>query len=199
MNNKTILGLAAIIAVTIIIVAGLYFNAQKQDTAHPAGGTEQASLTETAEPNPTPNFTEAELTQAEAVAEASAQGIDEQALKQEVSPAPSKHFPELLSFEYDGQMDSKALLESMIPYADLPKYEQDRMRQYQDYIFEKTAKDIGKQAKGFSLKARGVLETESATHRLYVYKFNTGEGCEFHQVSLDTNTGDYEVRYNHCS
>lgn len=199
MNNKTILGLAAIIAVTIIIVAGLYFNAHKTNPLSPTPTTEPATVAETAASTTTPDFTDAELTQAEAVAEASAQGIDEQALKQEVSPAPSKHFPELLSFEYDGQMDSKALLESMIPYADLPKYEQDRMRQYQDYVFEKTAKDIGKQAKGFSLKARGVLETESATHRLYVYKFNTGEGCEFHQVSLDTNTGDYEVRYNHCS
>ncbi|MCY6412052.1 hypothetical protein QTA56_07885 [Acinetobacter sp. VNH17] len=197
MNNKTILGLAAIIAVTIIIVAGLYFNAHKSNTLSPATSTEQTAMTEAAV-STTPDFTDAELTPAEAIATASAQGIDEQALKQE-TPPQQKHTPELLSFEYDDQIDGDALLESMIPYADLPKYEQDRMRQYQNYIFEKTAKDIGRPVKGFSLKARGVLETESATHRLYVYKFNTGEGCEFHQVSLDTDTGDYEVRYKHCS
>jgi hypothetical protein len=199
MNNKTILGLAAIIAITMIIIAGLYFNTQKANTLSPATNTGQTAITEDAVSTTTPDFTDAELTPDEAIATASAQGIDEQALRQEVSPPPAKHFPELLSFEYDDQIDSNALLESMIPYADLPKYEQDRMRQYQNYVFEKTAKDIGKSAKGFSLKARGVLETESATHRLYVYKFNTGEGCEFHQVSLDTNTGDYDVRYNHCS
>lgn len=189
MNNKTLLGLAAIIAMTIMVVAGFYFNSKSNGQADTVATTTKASVPQGEE----------------AVTSTIIQGGDEvtntdQADLQEKVVAPEKksRIPALLSFEFDLNQDSTGTIESMIPYRDLPEFEQAKIRQYQNYIFEKTAKDTGKSVNDFSLQERGALETEDPSHSVYVYKFHTGSDCEVHMVDIDANTGDYQVSYNYC-
>ena len=105
--------------------------------------------------------------------------------------SPSDHEPELLSFEFDQNLKAVDTLLSMLPYDELPEFEQDNIDKYQRYIFAKAAKDTGKSVQDFSLQEHGALESEQAGNRYYVYKFDNGTDCEIHLVSIDLNTGDY--------
>ncbi len=170
MNNKTLLGLAAIIAMTIMVVAGFYFNSKSNGQADTVATTAKASVP-----------------QGEEAVTSTIQGGDkvtntDKADLQEKVVAPEKksRTPALLSFEFDLNQDSTGTIE------------------YQNYIFEKTAKDTGKSVNDFSLQERGAMETEDPSHSVYVYKFHTGSDCEVHMVDIDANTGDYQVSYNYC-
>ena len=63
----------------------------------------------------------------------------------------SDHEPELLSFEFDQNLKAADTLLSMLPYDQLPEFEQDNIDKYQRYIFAKAAKDTGKSVQDFSL------------------------------------------------
>ena len=114
------------------------------------------------------------------------------------SLSPSDHEPELLSFEFDQNLKAVDTLLSMLPYDQLPEFEQDNIDKYQRYIFAKAAKDTGKSVQDFSLQEHGALESEQAGNRYYVYKFDNGTDCEIHLASIDLNTGDCGVSYNYC-
>ena len=88
MNQKTILGLAAILALTLISIAGFYFFSPK----HVTEKTVQAASTSEAS-------SEAASTE---IAAAEVDGIDVKELTTgSKSLSPSAHEPELLSFEFD--------------------------------------------------------------------------------------------------
>lgn len=188
MNNKTLLGLAAIIAITIMVVAGLYFSSKPKDQ------TAKVSV------NPETSTPQVEESAASTVQVGEDVAKADQAEQKANTAIPEKksRTPTLLGFEFDLNLDSTGTIESMIPYRDLPGFEQAKIRQYQSYIFDKTAKDTGKSVNDFSLQERGAMETEDPTHSVYVYKFHTGSDCEVHMVDIDANTGDYQVSYNYC-
>ena len=193
MNQKTILGLAAILALTLIIIAGFYFFSPKYATEK----TVQASTSEASSAQPLESAS-SEATSTE-IAAAEVDGIDVKELTTgSKSLSPSDHEPELLSFEFDKNLKSVDTLLSMLPYDELPQFEQDNIDKYQRYVFAKAAKDTGKSVKDFSLQEHGALESEQAGNRYYVYKFDNGTDCEIHLVSIDLNTGDYGVSYNYC-
>ena len=193
MNQKTILGLAAILALTLISIAGFYFFSPKhvtEKTVH-AASTSVASSAQ-----PLESATSAASTE---IASAEVDGIDVKELTTgSKSLSPADHEPELLSFEFDKNLKSVDTLLSMLPYDELPQFEQDNIDKYQRYVFAKAAKDTGKSVKDFSLQEHGALESEQAGNRYYVYKFDNGTDCEIHLVSIDLNTGDYSVSYNYC-
>ena len=193
MNQKTILGLAAILALTLISIAGFYFFSPK----HVTEKTVQAASTSVASSaQPLESATSAASTE---IASAEVDGIDVKELTTgSKSLSPSAHEPELLSFEFDKNLKSVDTLLSMLPYDELPQFEQDNIDKYQRYVFAKAAKDTGKSVKDFSLQEHGALESEQAGNRYYVYKFDNGTDCEIHLVSIDLNTGDYGVSYNYC-
>ena len=193
MNQKTILGLAAILALTLISIAGFYFFSPK----NVAEKTVQAASTSVASSaQPLESATSAASTE---IASAEVDGIDVKELTTgSKSLSPSAHEPELLSFEFDKNLKSVDTLLSMLPYDELPQFEQDNIDKYQRYVFAKAAKDTGKSVKDFSLQEHGALESEQAGNRYYVYKFDNGTDCEIHLVSIDLNTGDYSVSYNYC-
>lgn len=181
MNNKTILGIAAIIAITIIVVSGFYFFSS------------QAKMTEQAAPVQ-PQQAEVSTVQPDEVS-----GIDEAGLSAGGEKSSSKqHQPELKSFEIDVEISSADLLASMIPYADLPDFEQQRVREYQKYVVAKIAKDAGRSESSIKLLNRGALETELGNHRMYVYAVKSGDYCEIHTVDFDLESKDYDIRYNYC-
>jgi len=192
MNQKTILGLAAILALTLISIAGFYFFSPK----HVTEKTVQASTSEASSAQPLESATSAASTEIHA---AEVDGIDVKELTTgSKSLSPADHEPELLSFEFDKNLKSVDTLLSMLPYDELPQFEQDNIDKYQRYVFAKAAKDTGKSVKDFSLQEHGALESEQAGNRYYVYKFDNGTDCEIHLVSIDLNTGDYNVSYNYC-
>ncbi|ENV29468.1 TPA: hypothetical protein LUJ82_003787 [Acinetobacter baumannii] len=191
MNQKTILGLAAILALTLISIAGFYFFSPKHTTEK----TVQASTSEASSAQPLESAS-SEATSTE-IAAAEVDGIDVKELTMG-SKSLSDHEPELLSFEFDKNLKSVDTLLSMLPYDELPQFEQDNIDKYQGYVFAKAAKDTGKSVKDFSLQEHGALESEQAGNRYYVYKFDNGTDCEIHLVSIDLNTGNYGVSYNYC-
>ena len=193
MNQKTILGLAAILALTLISIVGFYFFSPK----HATEKTVQAASTSVASSaQPLESATSAASTE---IASAEVDGIDVKELTTgSKSLSPADHEPELLSFEFDKNLKSVDTLLSMLPYDELPQFEQDNIDKYQRYVFAKAAKDTGKSVKDFSLQEHGALESEQAGNRYYVYKFDNGTDCEIHLVSIDLNTGDYSVSYNYC-
>ena len=193
MNQKTILGLAAILALTLISIAGFYFFSPK----HVTEKTVQAASTSVASSaQPLESATSAASTE---IASAEVDGIDVKELTTgSKSLSPADHEPELLSFEFDKNLKSVDTLLSMLSYDELPQFEQDNIDKYQRYVFAKAAKDTGKSVKDFSLQEHGALESEQAGNRYYVYKFDNGTDCEIHLVSIDLNTGDYSVSYNYC-
>ena len=193
MNQKTILGLAAILALTLISIAGFYFFSPK----HVTEKTVQAASTSVASSaQPLESATSAASTE---IASAEVDGIDVKELTTgSKSLSPSDHEPELLSFEFDQNLKVVDTLLSMLPYDELPEFEQDNIDKYQRYIFAKAAKDTGKLVQDFSLQEHGALESEQAGNRYYVYKFDNGTDCEIHLASIDLNTGDYGVSYNYC-
>jgi hypothetical protein len=188
------LGLAAILALTLISIAGFYFFSPKQGTEK----TVQASTSDASSAQPLESAS-SEVTGSTEIAEAEVDGIDVKELTTgSKSLSPSDHEPELLSFEFDKNLKSVDTLLSMLPYDELPQFEQDNIDKYQRYVFAKAAKDTGKSVKDFSLQEHGALESEQAGNRYYVYKFDNGTDCEIHLVSIDLNTGDYGVSYNYC-
>ena len=192
MNQKNVLGLAAILALTLISIAGFYFFSPK----HVTEKTVQASTSEASSVQPLESATSAASTEIPA---AEVDGIDVKELTTgSKSLSPADHEPELLSFEFDKNLKSVDTLLSMLPYDELPQFEQDNIDKYQRYVFAKAAKDTGKSVKDFSLQEHGALESEQAGNRYYVYKFDNGTDCEIHLVSIDLNTGDYSVSYNYC-
>lgn len=192
MNQKTILGLAAILALTLISIAGFYFFSPK----HVTEKTVPASTSETSSAQPLESATSAASTEIPA---AEVDGIDVKELTTgSKSMSPADHEPELLSFEFDQNLKAVDTLLSMLPYDELPEFEQDNIDKYQRYIFAKAAKDTGKSVQDFSLQEHGALESEQAGNRYYVYKFDNGTDCEIHLASIDLNTGDYGVSYNDC-
>ena len=193
MNQKTILGLAAILALTLISIAGFYFFSPK----HVTEKTVQAASTSVASSaQPLESATSAASTE---IASAEVDGIDVKELTTgSKSLSPADHEPELLSFEFDQNLKAVDTLLSMLPYDELPEFEQDNIDKYQRYIFAKAAKDTGKSVQDFSLQEHGALESEQAGNRYYVYKFDNGTDCEIHLASIDLNTGDYGVSYNYC-
>ena len=193
MNQKTILGLAAILALTLISIAGFYFFSPK----HVTEKTVQAASTSVASSaQPLESATSAASTE---IASAEVDGIDVKELTTGSKRlSPSDHEPELLSFEFDQNLKAVDTLLSMLPYDELPEFEQDNIDKYQRYIFAKAAKDTGKSVQDFSLQEHGALESEQAGNRYYVYKFDNGTDCEIHLASIDLNTGDYGVSYNYC-
>ena len=194
MNQKTILGLAAILALTLISIAGFYFFSPK----HVTEKTVQAASTSEASSAQSLETASSDAASTE-IAAAEVDGIDVKELTTgRKSLSPSDHEPELLSFEFDKNLKSVDTLLSMLPYDELPQFEQDNIDKYQRYVFAKAAKDTGKSVKDFSLQEHGALESEQAGNRYYVYKFDNGTDCEIHLVSIDLNTGDYGVSYNYC-
>ena len=192
MNQKTILGLAAILALTLISIAGFYFFSPK----HVTEKTVQASTSEASSAQPLESATSAASTEIPA---AEVDGIDVKELTTgSKSLSPADHEPELLSFEFDQNLKAVDTLLSMLPYDELPEFERDNIDKYQGYIFAKAAKDTGKSVQDFSLQEHGALESEQAGNRYYVYKFDNGTDCEIHLASIDLNTGDYGVSYNYC-
>ena len=194
MNQKTILGLAAILALTLISIAGFYFFSPK----HATEKTVQAASTLEASSAQPLESASSEAASTE-IAAAEVDGIDVKELTTgSKSLSPADHEPELLSFEFDKNLKSVDTLLSMLPYDELPQFEQDNIDKYQRYVFAKAAKDTGKSVQDFSLQEHGALESEQAGNRYYVYKFDNGTDCEIHLASIDLNTGDYGVSYNYC-
>ena len=179
MNQKTILGLAAILALTLISIAGFYFFSPK----HVTEKTVQAASTSVASSaQPLESATSAASTE---IASAEVDGIDVKELTTgSKSLSPADHEPELLSFEFDKNLKSVDTLLSMLPYDELPQFEQDNIDKYQGYIFAKAVKDTGKSVQDFSLQEHGALESEQAGNRYYVYKFDNGTDCEIHLASI---------------
>lgn len=101
MNQKTILGLAAILALTLISIAGFYFFSPK----HATEKTVQASTSEASFAQPLESASsEAASTE---IAAAEVDGIDVKELTTgSKSLSPSGHEPELLSFEFDKNLKS---------------------------------------------------------------------------------------------
>lgn len=194
MNQKTILGLAAILALTLISIVGFYFFSPK----HATEKTVQAASTSEASSAQSLESASSEVTSTE-IAAAEVDGIDVKELTTgSKSLSPADHEPELLSFEFDQNLKAVDTLLSMLPYDELPEFERDNIDKYQGYIFAKAAKDTGKSVQDFSLQEHGALESEQAGNRYYVYKFDNGTDCEIHLASIDLNTGDYGVSYNYC-
>lgn len=188
MNQKTILALAAILALTIVIVSGFYFFSTKPNVQKPvqtaAAAVRDMPVSEAA---------------SEGIPAAEVDGIDVEELTAGIKqPSSAQHEPKLLNFELDQSLKAADTLLSMLPYADLPEFEQKNIDKYQQLVFAKVAKDTGKPVSGFSLQEHGALESEQAGNRYYVYKLDNGTDCEIHLVSIDLETGDYGVSYNYC-
>lgn len=189
MNQKTILGLAAILALTIVIVSGFYFFSAKSSIQKPV---QTAAATAS-------DIPASEAAASEGIPAAEVDGIDVEELTAGIKqPSSEQNQPKLLNFELDQSLKAADTLLSMLPYADLPEFEQKNVDKYQQLVFAKVAKDTGKPVSGFSLQEHGALESEQAGNRYYVYKFDNGADCEIHLVSIDLETGDYGVSYNYC-
>lgn len=188
MNQKTILGLAAILALTIVIVSGFYFFSANSSVQKPVQTVAAAS-----------DMPASVTSASEGIPAAEVDGIDVEELTAGSKGLSSAHHePELLSFEFDQNLKATDTLLSMLPHADLPEFEQKNIDKYQQLVFAKASKDTGKPVSGFSLQEHGALESEQAGNRYYVYKFDNGTDCEIHLVSIDLETGDYGVSYNYC-
>jgi|GEM_PF-529001 len=195
MNQKTILGLAAILALTLISIAGFYFFSPKHAVEKPV----QTSVDNNASAVQASEVAASEAASTEIPA-AKVDGIDVKELtKATQNPSTSKHEPELLSFEFDQNLKAAETLEYMMAYDELPDFEQKNIRQYQQYVVDKIAKDTGKSSQQIQVLSRGALESEQVGNRYYVYKFKVGKDCEIHMVSTDMDQGDYKVSYNYCS
>ena len=196
MNQKTILGLAAILALTLISIAGFYFFSPKHAVENPV----QTNIVD----NSASAVQASEVAASEAasteIPAAEVDGIDVKELtKTTENPSTSKHEPELLSFEFDQNLKAAETLEYMMAYDELPDFEQKNICQYQQYVVDKIAKDTGKSSQQIQILSRGALESEQVDNRYYVYKFKVGKDCEIHMVSTDMDQGDYKVSYNYCS
>lgn len=101
MNQKTILGLAAILALTLISIAGFYFFSLQ----HATEKTVQANTSEASSAQPLESAS-SEATSTE-IAAAEVDGIDVKELTTgSKSLSPADHEPELLSFEFDKNLKS---------------------------------------------------------------------------------------------
>ena len=188
MNQKTILALAALLALTIVIVSGFYFFSAKSSVQKPVQTATSVS-----------DIPASEAAASEGIPAAEVDGIDVEELTAGIKqPSSEQHQPKLLNFELDQSLKAADTLLSMLPYADLPEFEQKNVDKYQQLVFAKASQDTGKPVSGFSLQEHGALESEQAGNRYYVYKFDNGADCEIHLVSIDLNTGDYSVSYNYC-
>ncbi|MFX7659654.1 hypothetical protein ABTJ72_00245 [Acinetobacter baumannii] len=189
MNQKTILGLAAILALTIVIVSAFYFFSAKSSIQTPVQTAAAAAS----------DMPASEIAASEGIPTAEVDGIDVEELTAGGKGSSSaQHEPELLSFEFNQNLKAAETLEYMMAYDELPDFEKKNIDKYQRYVFAKAVKDTGKSVKDFSLQEHGVLESEQAGNRHYVYKFDNGTDCEIHLVSIDLETGDYGVSYNYC-
>lgn len=188
MNQKTILALAALLALTIVIVSGFYFFSAKSRVQKPVQTATSVS-----------DIPASEAAASEGIPAAEVDGIDVEELTAGIKqPSSEQHQPKLLNFELDQSLKAADTLLSMLPYADLPEFEQKNVDKYQQLVFAKASQDTGKPVSGFSLQEHGALESEQAGNRYYVYKFDNGADCEIHLVSIDLETGDYGVSYNYC-
>lgn len=188
MNQKTILALAALLALTIVIVSGFYFFSAKSSVQKPVQTATSVS-----------DIPASEAAASEGIPAAEVDGIDVEELTAGIKqPSSEQHQPKLLNFELDQSLKAADTLLSMLPYADLPEFEQKNVYKYQQLVFAKASQDTGKPVSGFSLQEHGALESEQAGNRYYVYKFDNGADCEIHLVSIDLETGDYGVSYNYC-
>ncbi|MCG2609072.1 hypothetical protein LZZ98_11145 [Acinetobacter sp. SM34] len=189
MNQKTILALATIVALTIVIVSGFYFFSTKPNVQKPLQTAAAAAS----------DMSVSEAAASEGIPAAEVDGTDVEELTAGIKqPSSTQHEPKLLNFELDQSLKAADTLLYMLAYADLPEFEQKNVDKYQQLVFTKVAKDTGKPVSGFSLQEHGALESEQAGNRYYVYKFDNGEDCEIHLVSIDLETGDYGVSYNYC-
>lgn len=82
-------------------------------------------------------------------------------------------------------------------YDELPDFEKKNIRQYQQYVVDKVAKDTGKSSQQISVSVT-VRWNRRAGNRYYVYKLNVGNDCEIYMVSTDMDQGNYNVSYNDC-
>ena len=147
MTQKTILGLAAILALTLISIAGFYFFSPKHTTEK----TVPASTSEVSSAQPLESASSEAVSTVIAAAEVD--GIDVKELTTGSKRlSPSDHEPELLSFEFDQNLKAVDTLLSMLPYDELPEFEQENIDKYQRYIFAKAAKDTGKSVQDFACK-----------------------------------------------
>ena len=196
MNQKTILGLAVIVALTLISIAGFYFFSPKHAVENPI----QTNTTDrSARAVQTSDVAASEVATSNEIPAAEVDGIDIDQLtagSKKLSSAP--HEPELLSFELDKNLKAAETLEYMMAYADLPEFEQKNIDKYQHYVLDKIAKDTGQSSQKIRVLSRGAIESEQVGNRYYVYNFNVGKDCEIHMVSTDMDQGDYSVSYNYC-
>lgn len=199
MNQKIILGLAAILALTLISIAGFYFFSPKHAVEKPVQ-TNIADNSVIQASDVAASDAASTVAESTEIPAAEVDGIDVKELtKATQNPSTSKHEPELLSFEFDQNLKAAETLEYMMAYAELPDFEQKNIRQYQQYVVDKIAKDTGKSSQQIQVLSRGALESEQIGNRYYVYKFKVGKDCEIHMVSTDMDQGDYKVSYNYCS
>lgn len=196
MNQKTILGLAVIVALTLISIAGFYFFSPKHATENPVQTSTTDSSTRAVQ---TSNVAASEVATSTEIAAAEVDGIDiDQLTAGTKSLSPSGHEPEMLSFELDKNLKAAETLEYMMTYDELPDFEKKSIRQYQQYVVDKVAKDTGQSSQQIRVLSRGAIESEQVGNRYYVYKLNIGKDCEIHMVSTDMDQGDYSVSYNYC-
>lgn len=114
MNQKTILGLAAILALTLISIAGFYFFSLQ----HATEKTVQANTSEASSAQPLESAS-SEATSTE-IAAAEVDGIDVKELTTgSKSLSPADHEPELLSFEFDKNL--KSFTDLAVSFAALAK------------------------------------------------------------------------------
>lgn len=196
MNQKTILGLTVIVALTLISIAGLYFFSPKHAVEKPIQTRTADRSVRAVE---TSNVAASEVTGSTEIAAAEVDGIDIDQLtagSKKLSSAP--HEPKLLSFELDKNLKAADTLEYMMAYDDLPEFEQKNIDTYQHYILDKIAKDRGQSSQQIQVLSRGAIESEQVGNRYYVYKLNVGKACEIHMVSTDMEQADYSLSYNYC-
>lgn len=196
MNQKTILGLTVIVALTLISIAGLYFFSPKHAVENPI---QTRTADRSAPAVETSDVAASEVSTSTEIAAAEVDDIDIDQLtagSKKLSSAP--HGPELLSFELDKNLKAADTLEYMMAYDDLPEFEQKNIDTYQHYILDKIAKDRGQSSQQIQVLSRGAIESEQVGNRYYVYKLNVGKACEIHMVSTDMEQADYSLSYNYC-
>ena len=114
MNQKTILALAALLALTIVIVSGFYFFSAKSRVQKPVQTATSVS-----------DIPASEAAASEGIPAAEVDGIDvEELIAGSKGSSSAQHEPELLSFEFDKNLKSVDTLLSILPYTDLPEFEQ---------------------------------------------------------------------------
>lgn len=198
MNQKTILGFA-ILALALISIAGFYFFSPKQTTKKPVQISADSNASAVQASDVTASVAASAVVGSTEIAASEVDGIDINALtKTTPNPSTSKQEPVLLNFAFDQNLNAAETLEYTMAYDELPDFEKKNIRQYQQYVVDKVAKDTGKSSQQISVLSRGALESEQVGNRYYVYKLNVGNDCEIYMVSTDMDQGNYNVSYNDC-